>query len=94
MRVVGVQQRSGEYQGNKYDNFLIHCLKEDDDCLGEISEIVKVKASKVKEIFGRQMQPEDWQNLIGKEIRQYCDKYGQTIEVRVVEPEPAKKAVS
>lgn len=85
MKVVGVQEKSGEYQGQKYHNYLTHCLKEDDNALGVISEIVKLKYAKVSEVFGHPMNPEDWQSLISKDIRCYFDKFGQTEEIRIIE---------
>ena len=85
MTVVGIQEKSGEYNGTKYHNYLIHCLKDDDSALGQISEVLKVKVPKVKEIFGKSMDYDDLNDLIGEEIRCYYDKFGSPSEIRVVE---------
>ena len=85
MVVVGIQEKKGEYNGITYHNYLIHCLKDDDNALGQISEVIKVKVSKVKEIFGRAMEYSDLDDLIGEEIRCYYDRHGNASEIRVVE---------
>lgn len=87
LTVIGVQQKQGEYQGKPYNNYILHCTKEDEsgNSFGVISEQVKVKASKVVEIFGHTMTPSDWDELVGKEIRVFYNKYGTADEVRIIE---------
>lgn len=85
MVVVGIQEKSGNYNGNDYHNYLLHCLKDDDNALGQISEVLKVKVSKTKEVFGKTMELEDLDDLIGTEIRAYYDRYGQVSEIRIFE---------
>lgn len=85
MTVVGIQEKKGEYNGNAYHNYLLHCLKVDDNSLGQISEIVKVKASNMREVFGRPMDLPELDALIGEEIRCYYDKFGNASEIRLVE---------
>lgn len=85
MKVVGIAEKKGEYQGTAYHNYMIHCLKDDDEALGQISEVLKVKVAKVKEVFGRPMEYYDLDDLIGAEIRCYYDKFGAPSEIRVVE---------
>lgn len=90
MVVVGIQEKKGEYNGNAYHNYLIHCLKDDDNALGQISEVIKVKRSNSKEIFGRKMDYSDLDDLIGEEIRCHYDRYGNASEILVVDkPETA-----
>ena len=84
MKVVGIQEKKGNYQGTDYHNYLIHCLKDDEEALGQISEVVKVKYAKAKEVFGRVMSAHDLNELIGKEIRCYYDRYGAATEIRVI----------
>lgn len=92
MTVVGIQEKKGEYNGNAYHNYLIHCLKDDDNALGQVSEIVKVKFASVKEVFGKPMSLPELDSLIGEDIRCYYDKFGNATEIRVVEKsEPAEK---
>ena len=93
MTVVGIQEKKGEYNGNAYHNYLIHCLKDDDNALGQVPETVKVKFASVKEVFGKVMSIADFDALIGCEIRAYYDKFGNATEVRVIESsEPAEKS--
>lgn len=84
MQVVGIQEKKGNYNGVAYHNYLIHCLKDDGESLGQISEVVKVKASKSKEVFGKTVDITDLDDFIGKEIRCYYDKFGSATEIRVV----------
>lgn len=84
MKVVGIDEKKGNYNGVNYHNYLIHCLKVDARALGEISEVVKVKVANSKEVFGTVVDSTYLQSLIGKEIRCYYDKFGVATEVRVL----------
>lgn len=84
MTVIGVQDKEGTYEGIAYHNYLIHCVKDDGDALGQVTEVVKVKVSKCKEIFGKSMSLDDMDDLIGKDIRCYYDKYGSVNEIRIL----------
>lgn len=86
MKVVGIQEKSGNYQGSDYHNYLLHCLKDDDNALGQVSEIIKIKFANVKEVFGKPMSLDDFNGLIGQEIRCYYNRFGQATEIRVVTP--------
>lgn len=88
MKVIGIQEKAGKYEGRDYHNFILHCTKKADGngSLGEVTELVKIKASDSSYIFDKVMTSSDWQNLIGKEIKYFCDKYGKVVDVRIVEP--------
>ena len=47
-KVVGIERRSGEYEGKAYDNTLVHCLYASDKC----SEGVAVATIKVNDNLG------------------------------------------
>lgn len=85
MKVIGIQERSGEYQGNKYHNVMIHCTKESDDSYGEITEVIKVKFANVREVFGKAMSAADWQNLLHNTIYVNYDRYGIVQSVQIAE---------
>lgn len=85
MTVVGIQEKKGNYQGNDYHNYLIHCLKDDGDALGQVTEVLKVKVAKSKEVFGKTVDITDLDELIGKDIRCHYDRYGAVSEILVTE---------
>lgn len=85
MKLVGVQEKKGNYNGINYHNYLLHCLKVDGESLGEISEVVKVKVANAREVFGTAVDITYLDSLIGKDIRCYYDKFGVSSEIRVTE---------
>lgn len=86
MKVIGVVQKKGNYNGVDYDNFVLHCTKKDSNAFGELTELVKVKNSDVEEVFKKPMRDLDWDNLIGKEIEYFCDKFGKVLRVNIIHP--------
>lgn len=91
MKVIGIQQKVGSYQGVAYDNIYLHCTYKDSNAFGELTELVKIKSSLVSEAFGHNMTSSDWHELIGKEINSYCNKYGNVIHVEVIQPNNTQK---
>lgn len=91
MKVIGIQEKAGKFEGRDYHNFILHCTKPSDGngSLGLVTELVKIKASEASSVFDKCMGAVDWQNLVGKEIKYFCDKYGRVIDVRVIEPSKA-----
>lgn len=85
MKVVGITEKSGEYQGREYHNIMIHCTKESDDSYGLITEVVKVKFGNVREVFGKPMSAADWQNLVGKTVFVNYNRYGTVQSVQVAD---------
>lgn len=89
--VRGVKHSAGEYQGNSYDNMMIHTLAPNDGKMlcGDPVEIIKVKTP----IFNRVcqncgIQPLD---LVNKEIRVHYDRYGQVIDFEILQTKPHTK---
>lgn len=85
MKVVGISEKSGEFQGREYHNIMIHCTKESDVAYGVITEVVKVKFGNVHEVFGKAMSSADWQNLVGKTLLVNYNRYGTVQSVQIVE---------
>lgn len=76
LTVRGVKQSSGEYNGNPYNNMVIHCIGLSDGSMlcGDPVEIVKVKAPIFMQTLSNiGLEPAD---LIGCQIRLYYNKYG------------------
>jgi len=85
LKVIGVQDKEGVYQGVNYHNYILHCTRADENAFGVISEQVKVKANSVSDVFGCCMKNADLELLIGKHIRVFYNKYGQVDEIRVLD---------
>lgn len=85
MKVIGIQEKSGSFEGREYHNVMIHCTKESDDSYGEITEVVKVKFANVREVFGKPMSASDWQNLLQKTVFVNYNRYGNVQAVQIAE---------
>ena len=83
MKVVGVGRSSGEYEGYKYDNFLLHGLEDGGkDWVGQRAVICKVPAS----VFNADVSPvvdADLTKLLGAKVECMYNKYGKVISVRL-----------
>lgn len=77
LSVVGIVHAQGEYNGQKYDNYNLHCTRpaneQNDNEQGCITEIIKVKAT----LFS------DCDVNIGDNIDVAYDKYGRIKEIVV-----------
>lgn len=76
MKLIGVQEKKGEYQGTNYHNIILHVTKQDDNALGAVTETVKVKRASVTEVFGKDMQSKDFEAALGKDINVFYNRYG------------------
>lgn len=85
MKVIGIGEKIGTYEGTEYHNVMIHCTKEDDSCMGVVTEVVKIKFNNVHEIFGNPMSSADWQALLGKNIVVNYNRYGTVQNVSILE---------
>jgi len=90
MSVIGIARKSGEYEGQQYDNFVFHCAypTELKNSVGQLTEVVKVRRSKIPECFGRDTSDNDVYALVGEDLAFGYDKYGHANQIRVI-----KKAV-
>lgn len=70
MRIVGIEHKSGVFEGRPYDNYNIHCLSSSSTSLlkGETCETIKVKVSELSQVFGMVMSESDLVDLFGAEI--------------------------
>lgn len=44
-KLLGIGHSSGEFKGNNYDNFLLHCSYESEKINGVGTKVIKVKSS-------------------------------------------------
>lgn len=85
----GVQRKTGEFQGNKYDNVMLHCLNTtpSSPCIaGDACETIKIKSAEVYQVFGGLIKTDaDWRELIDQAIQPFYDRYGRAVQVQLVD---------
>lgn len=85
IKVVGVSERKGNYQGVDYHNVYLHTTREaDNGGIGLIAEQMKIKFANVQNVFGKPMSVADWQNLLGHEVSCAYNRFGNIESVRVI----------
>ena len=89
LTVIGVQRKSGTYEGNQYDNFMMHCVNDAPSVptiAGSVCEIVKIKALNLRAVFdGLISSDADWRALIGSKVRVHYDRYGNPEQIEVLD---------
>ena len=89
LTLIGVQRKTGNYEGNAYDNFNLHCINDtppSPTICGNVCEIVKLKAARVHDAFdGLVSNDSDWRNLIGSKIRVSYDRYGSAEHIEIID---------
>jgi len=87
--VLGIARKSGEYEGQRYDNYIFHCAypAESKESVGQITEAVKVKRSKIidGECFGEKVTDDDVFGLLGRDITFGYDKYQHVNFIRFLD---------
>lgn len=74
LTVIGIVHSVGEFNGQAYDNYNIHCVRpglQDKNEVGQVSSIVKVKASL---FVSSSVQ-------VGDTITPYYDRYGRVVAI-------------
>ena len=80
MIVKGIKHSTGEYNGNKYDNYILYVINPDDKyAIGMCPELVKVKSSLISEVIN----PDNIEHLIDSDINFYYDRYGKVVQLSV-----------
>lgn len=91
LRLIGVVRKSGTYEGNDYDNVMLHCINDNPSkpmICGDACEIIKVKARMVREVFGGLISTDhDWSELIGSSLDVFYDRYGNAQKVTILDGE-------
>ena len=81
LEILGVTERQGNYEGNDYHNVYLHCCNDNPDAVGKTVEQVKIRASDVMEVFGFGLNKKKAEELLGKKIRVYYNRFGVVIDV-------------
>lgn len=70
-KVVGIERRSGEYEGRTYDNTYLHTIYESEKCAeGVAVATVKVKTERIDEPLH-----------VGDMVTFFYDQYGNVLQV-------------
>ncbi len=90
-KVMGIQRKTGEFQGNHYDNIMLHCLNDSPSVptmAGDVCEVVKIKAANLGNVFaGAVKNDKDLRDLVGLTIYPYFDRYGTVNRVDIIDKE-------
>lgn len=95
----GVQRKTGVFQGNSYDNIMLHCLdstpfSSDSSRLlcGCVCESIKVRSSEVRNVFGGLISSDsDFESLLGCVLAVSYDRYGRPVQISVSDDKSAGK---
>lgn len=91
--VIGITESGPDkYNGNYYHNLVLHTSRTDDNVVGARAEQLKIKYSKLNDMFSlslsqeavEKLKPNDFKNLIGKEVKVYFDRYRNVDSVQVL----------
>ena len=77
MVICGIAHREGEYNGQKYNNYMLHCLRNADEGkgeIGQISEVLKVSSSVFEGLVGID---------VGVNVLPLYDKFGRIIDLNI-----------
>ena len=96
-KVIGVLNSQGVYKDNPYHNLMLQVQYKDDtgkkDCIGTLVDAIKVKYSRIGEIFNldenqvaiEKLPASYFQFLINKEIKVYYDRYGSVDGITILD---------
>ncbi|MBQ9808334.1 MAG: hypothetical protein IJM55_05655 [Ruminococcus sp.] len=94
-KVIGISESGpSSYQGHPFHNLVLHVEVEDRYTEGKRAEQLKVKYSRLNEIFNlgksaaevELLHPKDFVNLVGKSVSVYYDKF-RNVDTIIVHPD-------
>lgn len=98
MKILGIVNSQGDFNGNKYHNLVLHCsyleTNANKDCCGLLVDTVKLRFADLNSILGmgfadpsdvENLHAEDFNHLIGKEIEVSYNKFGAVQSVKVLD---------
>lgn len=99
LKVIGIQRKQGVFNGNSYDNYMLHCMEltpysSDSSRLiaGFTCETVKIKAHMLSSVFRGLVGCEaDLAALVGSTLSVSYDRYQNANNIEVVETGSEKK---
>lgn len=77
MKIVGMIQKKGTYEGYDYNKLNIHCTYQDSNgkAAGVLTCIHKIKVQDIERIFGKKYSEKELEALVGKDIEVYYDQW-------------------
>lgn len=77
MEIIGVNRKTGDYEGRPYDNVNFHGKEpfEDGEGVGEKVKSYKVRYSVLTEIFGKELTDKELSAFIGQDAEFYFDEF-------------------
>lgn len=81
LKVVGITESKGTFEGNPYDNIVLHCANDIElgKGFGQFTQVVKVKRS----LMLQNWNMADLKGLVGKSVEVYYDKYQKVDLIKV-----------
>lgn len=104
MKVIGIVNSKGDYEGRPYHNLVFHVSFENDnankDCCGLLVDYVKLKYSVLNDLFGlgladpadvEKLSASDFDEWVGCEIDVAYNKYGAVQSIKKLSEPPKIK---
>lgn len=95
MKIIGIEEKFGEFENKPYHNVYFHCAKEFDNenSKGFNVSKVKVKYDTLTECCGKELTTKEILSLVGQDVKFHYDEYKNVSFVSVYDSdsESAKK---
>lgn len=77
MKIIGIEERIGEFESKPYHNVNFHCAEEfeNEKSEGVRVSIVKVRYDILTKTFGKELTTSEIKSLVGKDVEFLYDKY-------------------
>ena len=77
MKIIGIEERIGEFENKPYHNVNFHCAEEfeNEKSAGVKVSIVKVRYDILTKTFGKELTTSEIKSLVGKDVDFLYDKY-------------------
>lgn len=77
MKIIGIEERIGEFESKPYHNVNFHCAEEfeNEKSEGVRVSIVKVRYDILTKTFGKELTTSEIKSLVGKNVDFLYDKY-------------------
>ena len=77
MKIIGIEERIGEFENKPYHNVNFHCAEEfeNEKSEGVRVSIVKVRYDILTKTFGKELTTSEIKSLVGKNVDFLYDKY-------------------
>lgn len=95
MKIIGIEERIGEYESKPFHNVNFHCAEEfnnKDKSEGLKLSVVKVRYDVLTKTFGKELTTSEIKSLVGKYIEEFLyDRYKNVSFVEFVDSTETSK---